>query len=149
MLGFTPFKKHANEFEYTPRYYDPDRERRERRRAELRGETSETAEGEYTPGQYLRTAHSYRAARRDADSRRAAAGRRRLWMMMGGAVVVLLFIAFLYPKAVALLTGASRQAAAPAAVSTAERPEPADAFDQSHISDTEWSETSIRIVPNE
>ena len=38
MLGFTPFKKHANKFNYIPRYYDPEKEAREQRRAELRGE---------------------------------------------------------------------------------------------------------------
>ena len=35
MLGFTPFKKHANKFNYIPRYYDPEKEAREQRRAEL------------------------------------------------------------------------------------------------------------------
>ena len=38
MLGFTPFKRHANKFNYIPRYYDPEKEAREQRRAELRGE---------------------------------------------------------------------------------------------------------------
>lgn len=38
MLGFSPFKKHANKFNYIPRYYDPEKEAREQRRAELRGE---------------------------------------------------------------------------------------------------------------
>ena len=41
MLGFTPFKKHANKFNYIPRYYDPEKEAREQRRAELRGERAE------------------------------------------------------------------------------------------------------------
>ena len=27
MLGFTPFKRHANKFNYIPRYYDPEEER--------------------------------------------------------------------------------------------------------------------------
>jgi len=36
MSGFTPFKKHANKFNYLPRYYDPEKEERDRRRAELR-----------------------------------------------------------------------------------------------------------------
>ena len=26
MLGFTPFKKHANKFNYIPRYYDPEKD---------------------------------------------------------------------------------------------------------------------------
>ena len=34
MLGFSPFKKHANKFNYTPRYYDPDLEAFRERRAE-------------------------------------------------------------------------------------------------------------------
>ena len=42
MLGFTPFKKHANKFNYIPRYYDPEKEAREQRRAELRGEEPKT-----------------------------------------------------------------------------------------------------------
>ena len=25
MLGFSPFKKHANKFNYIPRYYDPEK----------------------------------------------------------------------------------------------------------------------------
>ena len=33
MLGFTPFKRHANKFNYIPRYYDPEKEAREQRRA--------------------------------------------------------------------------------------------------------------------
>ena len=57
MLGFTPFKKHANKFKYRPRYYDPEKEAREQRRAELRGERAEDAGGEYRPGQYLSLIH--------------------------------------------------------------------------------------------
>ena len=49
MLGFSPFKKHANKFNYIPRYYDPEKEAREQRRAELRGERAEDAGREYTP----------------------------------------------------------------------------------------------------
>ena len=41
MLGFSPFKKHANKFNYTPRYYDPEKEAREQRRAELYGRRSD------------------------------------------------------------------------------------------------------------
>ena len=56
MLGFSPFKKHANKFNYIPRYYDPEEERRAQRRAELLGESPEHAKHEYVPGQYVRTA---------------------------------------------------------------------------------------------
>lgn len=32
MSFFSPYKRHANKFNYTPRYYDPAREERERDR---------------------------------------------------------------------------------------------------------------------
>ena len=48
MLGFTPFKRHPNKFNYIPRYYDPEKEAREQRRAELRGERAEDADREYS-----------------------------------------------------------------------------------------------------
>jgi len=44
MSGFTPFKKHANKFNYLPRYYDPEKEERDRRRAERRGERAGPAD---------------------------------------------------------------------------------------------------------
>ena len=50
---FTPAKKHPNRFNYTPRYYDPVKEEREQRRAELRGERLDES-GEYTPGKYIK-----------------------------------------------------------------------------------------------
>ena len=59
MLGFTPFKRHANKFNYIPRYYDPEKEAREQRRAELRGERAEDGDGEYRPAQYIRTGEAY------------------------------------------------------------------------------------------
>ena len=63
MLGFTPFKRHPNKFNYIPRYYDPEKEAREQRRAELRGERAEDADREYQPGQYIRTQREARDAR--------------------------------------------------------------------------------------
>ncbi len=90
MLGFKPPKRHANKFTYIPRYYDPAKEAREQRRAELYGERSEDADREYTPGQYIRTQREARAARRSAEDR----GRQRsVWKL----VVVVLFLGlFLY-----------------------------------------------------
>ena len=84
MLGFTPFKKHANKFNYIPRYYDPEKEAREQRRAELRGERAEDAGGEYRPGQYIRTQRDARAARRSKEEK---TGRGRIWKMAVGAVL--------------------------------------------------------------
>jgi len=95
MLGFTPFKKHANKFNYIPRYYDPEKEEREQRRAELRGERAEDAGREYRPGQMIRTQREARAARRAQE---AGKSRNRIWAMAAAAVVVLLFVYLLYPR---------------------------------------------------
>lgn len=95
MLGFTPFKKRANKFNYIPRYYDPEKERREQRRAELRGERAEDAAKEYRPGQLIRTQREARAARRE---REVGKSRNRVWVMAVGAVLVLLFVYLLYPR---------------------------------------------------
>ena len=89
MLGFTPFKRHPNKFNYIPRYYDPEKEAREQRRAELRGERAEDADREYQPGQYIRTQREARDARRSNEEER---GRIRVLKMAAGAVLVLLFI---------------------------------------------------------
>ena len=86
MLGFTPFKRHANKFNYIPRYYDPEKEAREQRRAELRGERAEDGDREYRPGQYIRTQRDARAARRSKEDDK---GRMRIWKMVGAAVIVL------------------------------------------------------------
>ena len=145
MLGFTPFKKHANRFNYIPRYYDPEKEAREQRRAELRGERAEDAGGEYRPGQYIRTQREARAARR---SREEATGRVRIWKMAAGAVLVLLFVYLLYPRlADALLR--IRTAPAPAEAAAEVRTSPRDGLDQSQVSDVEWQEQPIVIVPND
>lgn len=95
MLGFTPFKRHPNKFNYIPRYYDPEKEAREQRRAELRGERAEDADREYQSGQYIRTQREARDARRSNEEER---GRIRVLKMAAGAVLVLLFIYLLYPK---------------------------------------------------
>ncbi|MDE5621594.1 MAG: hypothetical protein K2K30_01825 [Alistipes sp.] len=105
MLGFTPFKRHANKFNYIPRYYDPEKEAREQRRAELRGERAEDAEREYRPGQYIRTQRDARAARRDRDE---GQGRMRIWKMLAAAAVVMLFISLVYPHLAALFLNTSR-----------------------------------------
>ena len=103
MLGFTPFKKHANKFNYIPRYYDPEKEAREQRREELFGHRSDTAAGtdDYRPGQYIRTQREARGNRR---SRSTASGRMKIWIYLGIALLALLFIQALYPRLTALLT---------------------------------------------
>ena len=92
---FTPVKKHANKFRYTPRYYDPEQERRNQRRMELRG-TSSHDEGEYTPGQYIRT---QREARRLAKSNKSKSKIPSVVFLILVAVVVLVVFA-LVPRIV-------------------------------------------------
>ncbi len=97
MGAFTPFKRHATEFKYTPRYYDPQREAREQRRAEMRGERLDTqAEGdEYRPGQYIKTQSAARATRRASNN---AKSKSRTWLSVVVVVLVALFGTMLYNK---------------------------------------------------
>ena len=95
MLGFTPFKKHANKFNYIPRYYDTAKEAREQPRAVLRGERPDSADRQYRPGEYSRTQREARAARRAGTEER---GRVRVLKIAAAAVLMLLFIYLLYPK---------------------------------------------------
>ena len=73
MGWFKPFKK-PNGFKYTPRFYDPVKEAREQRRRELRGESVETDNCEYRPGQYLRTQQQARMERRTLEESRQKSG---------------------------------------------------------------------------
>ena len=131
MLGFSPFKKHANKFNYIPRYYDPEEERRAQRRAE------------YVPGQYVRTARTARAARREAE--RSTRSKRRFGVLLTGIVVLLLFFVVIYPK----LTSMMRRGVAPAVPAAVESRAAASDLDQSGISDVEWQQMPITVVPND
>ena len=143
MLGFTPFKRHANKFNYIPRYYDPEEERRAQRRAELLGESPEHAKHEYVPGQYVRTARTARAARREAE--RSTRSKRRFGVLLTGIVVLLLFFVVIYPK----LTSMMRRGVAPAVPAAVESRAAASDLDQSGISDVEWQQMPITVVPND
>ena len=144
MLGFSPFKKHANKFNYIPRYYDPEEERRAQRRAELRGERPEDAGREYVPGQYVRTARTARAARREAE--RSARSKRRFGLLLTGIVVLLLFFVAIYPRVTAMMRQGEASSAVPAA--SGHRVSSSD-LDQSGISDVEWQQMPITVVPND
>lgn len=146
MLGFTPFKRHPNKFNYIPRYYDPEKEAREERRAELRGERVGGDAREYRPGQYIRTQREARAARKE---RQETHGRNRIWVMMAGAVLVLLFIYLLYPRLADLFLRMSGAAPAPATVEQTLPAQPRSGTDQEGISDVEWQEMPITVVPND
>ena len=104
MLGFTPFKSHPNKFNYTPRYYDPEKEAREQRRAELRGERA--GDGEYEPGKDIRAQREARARRRNAA---AARSQGKLWLMVLAAAVLVLFVLLVYPRIVAAFRTAGRE----------------------------------------
>ena len=94
---FTPVKKHANKFRYIPRYYDPEKERREQRRRELHGTSSEDDNTEYTPGQYIRTQREARrlAARNDNGGKKMPS---MAILMILAIVVVIVYM--LYPRIV-------------------------------------------------
>lgn len=143
MLGFTPFKRHPNKFNYIPRFYDPEKEAREQRRAELRGERAEDAGREYRPGQYIRTQRDARAAHRSKEEER---GRMRVWKMAVGAVLVLLFIYILYPRLADVFLQARTTAHAETVVET---PSPRGGLDQSGLTDVEWQAQPITVVPND
>lgn len=141
---FSPYKRHANRFNYIPRFFDPEKERREQRRAELRGERSDQSE-EYTPGQYIRTQREARAARRSNESEQRS---RSVWKLIMGAALILLAVGLLYPRlADAFLRAKQQKATATQNEWTTSATD--DPFDQSHIDDVQWQAQPITIVPND
>ena len=97
---FTPVKKHANKFRYIPRYYDPEKERREQRRRELPGTSAELDNAEYQPGQYIRTQREARRVAHEGRQKRQG-GSFMLWLLLSA----LLLAAFaLYPRIAEMFT---------------------------------------------
>lgn len=88
---FSPYKRHANQFSYKPRFYDPDKEAREQRRAELRGERSDDS-SEYTPGKYIRAKREAREAKRVQQDKRKANGGMVKFITMALLAILLFFI---------------------------------------------------------
>ena len=88
---FSPYKRHANQFSYKPRYYDPDKEAREQRRTELRGERSDD-DSEYTPGKYIRAKREAREAKRAQQDKRKTNGGMVKFITMALLAVLLFFI---------------------------------------------------------
>lgn len=107
MAIFTPHKKRANRFNYIPRYFDPQKEAREQRRAELSGQRLDQADEEYTPGKYIRTQREARNARRSMEQNQ---GRTRTLKLVMFAIAVLFVITVLYPKILSILSGENRPA---------------------------------------
>ncbi|MBE6213813.1 MAG: hypothetical protein E7131_03940 [Rikenellaceae bacterium] len=94
---FSPYKRHANQFSYTPRYYDPEKEAREQRRAELRGERSDDT-GEYTPGKYIRTQSEARQQSRAKRKSNVLGGSTRIISLVVVMLLVFLFVYVLVPR---------------------------------------------------
>ena len=98
---FSPHKRHANQFNYTPRYYDPAKEERELRRAELRGERrqNEKKSEEYEPGQYIRAKREAREARLVQEKQQVRSDKRmNMWVTGLGLILLVIFIYVLVPR---------------------------------------------------
>lgn len=97
---FSPHKRHANKFNYTPRYYDPAKEERERRRAELRGERRDVENsGEYEHGKYIRAKREAREARLAQEKKQKNSDKRmNMWVMGLGLILLVVFIYVLVPR---------------------------------------------------
>ena len=136
---FSPYKRHANKFSYKPRYYDPDKEARDQRRAELRGERSDDT-GEYTPGKYIRTQREAREqSRAQRKSNGFGGGSMRLATMALVLLLVFLFVYVLVPRIGAIFDMAK---SAPTVTNTESMPltEGGEAFDP---------DAPFVIVPND
>ena len=94
MGWFTPYKKHANRFNYIPRYFDPEKEAREQRRAELWGERLDQAHEEYVPGKYIRTQREARNAKRVQEQ---GSGRSKVFRMVLVLMLMLFLLGVLVP----------------------------------------------------
>ncbi len=112
MKGFTPVKKRAKQFNYIPRYYDPQKDAREERLAELRGVRSSTDEREYKPGDYIRTKSEARLNRKERESQ---GGSRSTTFMIMGVVLLFLFGYMILPRIISAfeIGGAKTEKKAP------------------------------------
>ena len=102
---FSPGKKHANKFRYIPRYYDPEKERREQRRKEMYGMSSDD-DGEYTPGKYIRT---QREARKAAEDERNNSKRKvpsLVFLLLIAAVAIVLYM--IYPTVIGTFSSSKK-----------------------------------------
>ena len=94
-----------------------------------------------------------RASQRDARAARRSkeekTGRDRIWKMAVGAVLVLLFIYILYPRLADVFLRARTSAPAQTEAAGAEESVRRNGLDQSGISDVEWQEQPITVVPND
>lgn len=85
------------------------------------------------------------ACRTGREAERQRRSKRRFGLLLTGVAVLLLFFMVIYPRVTALMRQA-RQAPVPAA---AVRPAPASDLDQSGITDIEWQQMPVTVVPND
>lgn len=112
MGWFSPYKRHANSFNYTPRYYDPAKEAREQRRAELRGERKED-DSEYTPGKYIRAKREARDLKREQEAKKAGSDKKmKMWTMVVALMLLAALIYILVPSLGAIFEKATTNSAA-------------------------------------
>lgn len=112
MGWFSPYKRHANSFSYTPRYYDPEKEAREQRRAEMKGERLDDG-GEYTPGKYIRAKREARDLRREQESKKGNSEKRiKMWTMGVAVILLVTLIYMLIPRLGAIFQMATTDSSA-------------------------------------
>lgn len=100
MSIFKPHKTKPRQFNYIPRYYDPQKEAIEQRRRELHGTSSETDDLPYQPGDYLRTQREARRESRESNSKDAA----NKMLRMGLLIIVLgMALMYVFPRITSLL----------------------------------------------
>ncbi|MBQ8493314.1 MAG: hypothetical protein IJ464_03425 [Alistipes sp.] len=117
MSFFRPPKTKPRQYNYIPRYYDPVKEERDRRRRELHG-TSALDDEPYTPGKYIRTQREARDA--SSGERSSFAGFGRFFFL---AVILTVAMLVLYPRFMRFVNHAAEEkeyATAVAAGATAE-----------------------------
>ena len=90
MSFFRPHKSKPRQFNYIPRFYDPVKEERDRRRRELHGTSTDDDEA-YAPGKYIRTQREARDASRGERTGYEGLGR----IAIIGVVMVVAMLVFL------------------------------------------------------
>ena len=102
---FSPPKRRPNQFNYIPRYFDPEKDRREQRRRELRGE-SYTDDTPYIPGKYIRTV---REARNERKAQQKDNNKTPRTFMVFGIALIILIVYMLVPRIVAIMTNMGKK----------------------------------------
>lgn len=88
MAGLIGFGRKPRQFEYKPRYWDPEAEEREARRRKILGD--DYVEGEYRPGMYIRERRMLRMQAQDRErAERQKRNSIRTVIFLVGAMAVL------------------------------------------------------------